>query len=102
MSWKRNLRNAVLGGAVLLGGMAISSVPARANSCSKVPEERWELRQAIARHGYWSWQAERKRSDLWKAEGKCGYYYYGDRDARYRPAHWRRYRDCACARWHRS
>jgi hypothetical protein len=86
MSWKRNLRNAVLGGAVLLGGMAVWSVPARADSCSKVQEERLELQRAIDRYGYWSPQAEQERRDLRKAEAKCGYN-YGDPDDRYRPTH---------------
>ncbi len=87
MSWKRSLRNALLGGAVLLGGMTIWSVPAKADSCSKVREERWELNRAIARYGYWSPQAEHERRDLRKAEARCGGY-------------WRRHRDRDDWRWH--
>ena len=85
MSWKRSLLKAVLGSAVILGAMAVSSVPALADSCAKVREERRELNRAIARHGYWSPQAEHERRDLRNAEASC---YrsrgrnWGDRDDR--------------------
>lgn len=78
MSWKRSLLKAVLGSAVILGAMAVSSVPALADSCAKVREERRELNRAIARHGYWSPQAEHERRDLRNAEASC-----------YRGRHWR-------------
>jgi hypothetical protein len=110
MSWKRSLRNAVLGSAVLLGGMAVWSVPTQADSCGKVREEQRELNQAIARYGYWSPQAEHERRDLRNAEVSCGGYYYGDRDDRYWRGDWRkggdrddwRWRDRDDQRWRRG
>ncbi len=102
MSWKRGLQNAVLGGAVLLGGIAVSSVPAKADSCSKAREEQRELNQAIARHGYWSPQAEHERRDLRNAEASCSGYYYGGRDNRNWGGNWGRQGDRDDWRWRRE
>ncbi len=80
MTWKRSLVSALLGSAVLLGGMTVLSLPAQADPCGKVREERRELNRAIARHGYWSSQAERERRDLRIAEERCGGFQGGWRD----------------------
>ncbi len=95
MSWKRSLLKALLGSAVVLGAMAVSSAPARADSCSKVGEERRELNRAVARHGYWSPQAEHERRDLRNAEAGC----YAYRGRNWRDRDDRRWRDRDDRRW---
>jgi hypothetical protein len=75
MNWRRTLCRAVLGGTMILGGMTLTSLPARADACSKVREERFELNQAIRYYGYYSWQADQERRDLARAEARCGYGY---------------------------
>lgn len=92
MSWKRSLLKGVLGSAVILGAMALSSAPALANSCGKVREERRELNRAIARHGYWSPQAQHERRDLRNAEASCYGGPFRDRNRRWRDWDDRRWR----------
>lgn len=93
MNWRRTLLRAVLGSVVLLGGVALTSVPAQADrysSCQKkIGKEERELDRQIRRHGYWSRQAQHERQELRNLRARCGGYYRDRDDGRFRD----RYRD---------
>jgi hypothetical protein len=107
MNWKRNLLKAVFGSVVLVGSLALLSVPAQADCYSSLRNKRFDLEKAIDRHGAWSSQAAHERNELRQQELKCGYgsgygrgYGYGydvpvyrDRDDRYRGDRDNRYVD---------
>jgi hypothetical protein len=100
MSWNRNLLKAALGSVVLVGSLALLSVPAQADCYSSLRNKSFDLEKAIDRHGAWSSQAAHERNELRQQELKCGYGYgsgysrgygygysgpvYGDRDDHYR------------------
>jgi hypothetical protein len=62
---------AVLGTVLILG----SAGAARAGDrCAKhIDHERQELNRAIARHGYWSRQAEHDRQEIARLREECRY-----------------------------
>jgi hypothetical protein len=66
---KMAIAGAMLAGLVALGGAATT---ARADDCyHKIQTREWKLRQAIERHGPYSWEARHERNELAKAQISC-------------------------------
>lgn len=75
MSSNRKLRKflvaSALGIAVTLG---VAATAVAGEGCAKrIDHERHELDRAIARHGYWSRQAEHERQELVRLRDECRY-----------------------------
>ena len=65
MSWKKTLLTAALGGAVLLGGVATAQAHDRHDRrFNRFGREEFKLKRDIARHGFFSRQADHRRSKL--------------------------------------
>lgn len=75
MSWKRNLLPAALSGALLLGGITLSSTTAQARDkdrgCRDVSREERELQRNIRRYGFLSPQAQHDRRELARMRESC-------------------------------
>jgi len=90
MRWKTSLLGAALGGAVLLGGILLPSVPAQArdrdDQCfRRIRNEESKLRRDIDRHGFFSRQAEHRREQIRGLRERCFLetnhrHFRGDRD----------------------
>jgi hypothetical protein len=66
---KIGVATALLVGLVALGGVATT---ARADDCyHKIQTREWKLREAIERHGPYSWEARHERNELAKAQISC-------------------------------
>jgi len=60
---------ALLLGLVALGG---ATMTARADDCyHRIQTREWKLREAIERHGPYSWEARHARNELAKAQISC-------------------------------
>jgi len=67
-------RKTALAAALLLGFIALSgaTMTARADDCyHKIQTREWKLREAIQRHGPYSWEARHARNELAKAQFAC-------------------------------
>jgi hypothetical protein len=66
---KMVIASTLLVGLVALGGAATT---ARADDCyHKIQTREWKLREAIERHGPYSWEARHERNELAKAQISC-------------------------------
>jgi hypothetical protein len=71
---KKLFRKTLFAGALLAGLVALGGVttPARADDCyHRIQTHEWKLRQAIERHGPYSWEARHERNELAKAQITC-------------------------------
>jgi hypothetical protein len=69
-----HIRKTTILGALLVGLVAFGGAmtPARADDCyHKIQTREWKLRQAIERHGPYSWEARHERNELAKAQISC-------------------------------
>lgn len=76
MRWRTSLLGAALGGAVLLGGILLPSVPAQArdrdDQCfQRIRNEESKLQRDIDRHGFFSRQAEHRREKIRGLRERC-------------------------------
>lgn len=63
-----------LGAFILLGVAGTASAGDWYHDCNrKIAHEQHELDRAIARHGYYSRQADHDRHELWRLENECRY-----------------------------
>jgi hypothetical protein len=75
-NWQARLLRVALGGALLLGGILLSSGVARADdwnrACQgKIRAEERELQRNIRRHGFYSRQANHDRRELQALRERC-------------------------------
>ncbi len=94
--WKTTLLSAALGGALLLGGVLLSSSTAQADDWNRgcqgrIRAEERDLQRSIRRHGFFSRQANRDRRELNALRARCGgnRRWDGNRDDRWRGRHGR-------------
>jgi len=74
------LAGIALGAFMILGGAGTARANDRRNCGEKIAYEQHELDRAIARHGYYSRQADHERRELDRLYAKCRYRW--DRDYR--------------------
>ncbi|HYL47239.1 MAG TPA: hypothetical protein VEU52_09435 [Candidatus Limnocylindrales bacterium] len=67
-----------LGAFLILGGASTARADDRRSCEEKIEHEQHELDRAIARHGYYSRQANHERRELDRLVARCRY--RGDRD----------------------
>jgi hypothetical protein len=71
---KKLFRNTALAAALLAGLVALggAATTARADDCyHRIQTREWKLRQAVERHGPYSWEARHARNELAKAQISC-------------------------------
>jgi hypothetical protein len=74
MIMNRFFRKMVIASTLLVGLVALggATTTARADDCyHKIQTREWKLREAVERHGPYSWEARHERNELAKAQISC-------------------------------
>jgi len=77
MSWKRSFMNVAIGSALVLGGLSVASVTAKANPCNSIPGKQRDYDRAVYQHGRYSGQAQHELNELRNQQWKCNNSYGG-------------------------
>ena len=71
-SFKKVFWGIALGGLMLLGSTGAAQAAGAPYRC-RIAQERFELNRAVARHGFYSGQANFERRELARVRYECGY-----------------------------